>query len=261
MSQGAAISSAVSLGLSYCVCNAANSLCEACLGTTAAGTTGRKRSVLLLTLAIVCAFWFEYHVSSLIVAHHGWFGSIPYVANAWRGSCERYESEELIRICASNAGAYRPLAMATLFFSTMAVASKAQPRFNREAWPAKMMVRRVVSGCFLVLTALCRCFYSLYFAPYSSPAVSSPACIYGLLDWAPPPLSCSNKSFSLTSPTNGTKIGWNERRRPIDTRMAVAICGCGPLLVLQQCFIWRPLLESVYCTITFPAQTICGLSP
>jgi hypothetical protein len=149
--QGAAIGSALSMGLSYCVCNAANSFCHAALGTTEAGTTGRRRSVLLLTIAIALSLWFKYDVSNVIVkaekgGQHHFFGSgwwyIPYVAKAWRAPCERYgDNDDLVVACAHNAGAYRPLAIATLFFTCMAIASHARPRFNREAWPAKMMVR------------------------------------------------------------------------------------------------------------------------
>jgi hypothetical protein len=65
------------------------------------------------------------------------------VAKAWRAPCERYgdNNNDLVVACAHNAGAYRPLAIATLFFIFMAIATHARPRFNREAWPAKMMVR------------------------------------------------------------------------------------------------------------------------
>jgi hypothetical protein len=150
------------MGVSYCVCNAANSLCNAALGTTAAGTTGRKRSVLLLTIAIALALWYKYHVSTIIVQRHGWFGTIPYVANGWRGSCERYQTEDLIKVCANNAGAYRPLAMATLFFTLMAIASHAQPRFNREAWPAKMMVRFLLPFSLFPLGGHATCLSNIY---------------------------------------------------------------------------------------------------
>ena len=48
------------LGIAYCCCNSAGSLCNTCLGSTSAGTTGRKRSVLLLSLTISLALAFQY---------------------------------------------------------------------------------------------------------------------------------------------------------------------------------------------------------
>jgi len=70
--QGAAISQAVTLGVSYCCCTVSGSLCNACLGSTAEGTTGRKRSVLLLSLATSIALWFQYAVGPAIVSQEGW---------------------------------------------------------------------------------------------------------------------------------------------------------------------------------------------
>jgi len=59
---GAAISSALTMGMTWCFCTAAGSLCQACFGSTAEGTTGRKRSVLLLTIATALSLWFQYSV-------------------------------------------------------------------------------------------------------------------------------------------------------------------------------------------------------
>jgi hypothetical protein len=57
----------ISLAAVYCCCTAGASLCNSCFGTVAPGTTGRKRSVLLLGLAIAVALWFQYNVGPGIV--------------------------------------------------------------------------------------------------------------------------------------------------------------------------------------------------
>ena len=144
--QGAAISQAVTLSVSYCCCNVAGSLCNACLGSTAEGTTGRKRSVVLLSLAIAVALWFQYAVGPSIVSMNGWIwtsyrwmpGLGKWVYHAWYDSCAEYKNDKaLLEVCAGNAGVYRPMAITAVFFAISAVAAKFQPSLNRQVWPAK----------------------------------------------------------------------------------------------------------------------------
>jgi serine incorporator 1/3 len=134
---------------------AAASLCQACFGSTAAGTTGRKRSVLLLAVAIALALWMQYSFAPSIVTQSGWawksYRYLPGLGNvvyqAWHGPCEQYDpnlhpnteqaSLALLNQCAGNAGVYRPTAVAFLFFLITAAATKMQPQLNKEAWPAK----------------------------------------------------------------------------------------------------------------------------
>jgi len=153
---GAIISSTVSLGLTYCCCNSVGSLCNACLGSTAEGTTGRKRSVLLLTLAVVLALWFQYTVGPAIVAEHGmWWtvlqlipGLSKRIHHTWLDSCADYEGDAaLLSQCAGQAGVYRVMLVSFVFFCASAAAAKVQPSLNREAWPAKY-------GTFLAAVAL-----------------------------------------------------------------------------------------------------------
>ena len=141
--------STVYLGLAYCCCSASGSLCNACLGTTVAGTTGRKRSVLLLCMAIALALFFQYQVAPSILLNTGWiwksYRAIPgtgkLVFKAWKDpSCEAYGEETLMVQCAGNAGVYRPTSLAALFFAVSAVATKLVPAVNREAWLAKYTV-------------------------------------------------------------------------------------------------------------------------
>eukprot|EP00934_Nitzschia_sp_Nitz4_P007057 Nitzschia sp. Nitz4//scaffold117_size69655//49121//50500//NITZ4_006025-RA/size69655-processed-gene-0.28-mRNA-1//1//CDS//3329533654//7047//frame0 len=136
---------AVSMAAVYCVCSAGASLCQSCFGTTAPGTTGRKRSVLLLALAIVFALWFQYDVGPGIVTRKGWIwkltslpGTGKWVYNAWYEPCIEYQDDEhLLEQCAGNAGVYRPTFLAALYFGANAIATKMAPTLNREAWPAK----------------------------------------------------------------------------------------------------------------------------
>jgi serine incorporator 1/3 len=149
--KGAAISTSLTMGASYCCMSAIGSVCNACLGSTAAGTTGRKRSVLLLTLAVVLALWFQYAVGPAIVTQKGalWktyrfipgMGSMVY--GAWSKECLQYYDKKdttLLEQCAGRAGVMRPMAIATLFFAIMAIATNVQPRLNRELWPAKYTI-------------------------------------------------------------------------------------------------------------------------
>lgn len=149
----------LSLAAVYCVCSSGASLCQSCFGTTAAGTTGRKRSVLFLALVIIFALWFQYHVGPSIVNQTGWIwktyraipGSGKLIYHAWYDSCnEQYGSKEgeedsrdedyvegLITQCAGNAGVYRPTFLSTFYFLSNAIATKLVPALNKEAWPAK----------------------------------------------------------------------------------------------------------------------------
>lgn len=144
------------MALTYCCCNAAGSLCNACLGSTAAGTTGRKRSVLLLSIAIALALWFQYSVGPNIVMQTGWIwkayrwipGLGKMVYSAWHDPCQAYEENEAVfKQCAGNAGVYRATASATLFFLVAAAATRFQPALNKEAWPAKY-------GVYLILVSI-----------------------------------------------------------------------------------------------------------
>jgi hypothetical protein len=136
----------ISLAAAYCVCSAGSSLCQSCFGTTAPGTTGRKRSVLLLTVAIVMALWFQYNVGPGIVSQTGWVwktyriipGSGKWVYHSWYDSCQEYEEDpDLLNQCAGNAGVMRPTFLAAFYFGANAIATKIVPSLNKEAWPAK----------------------------------------------------------------------------------------------------------------------------
>lgn len=143
---GSAIST-VYLGLAYCFCTASGNLCNACLGTTLQGTTGRKRAVLLLAITIVLSLFFQYKVAPSIVLNEGWiwkcYRAVPgmgkMVYKAWKDPyCESYEDQ--VVQCAGNAGVFRPTSLATLFFLVSAVATKLVPAINREAWLSKYTV-------------------------------------------------------------------------------------------------------------------------
>lgn len=145
---GAGISSTISLGFTYCCCNATGSVCNSLLGNTSASTTGRKRSVLLLTLAIIMAFFFQYYLGPAIVSQTGWIwnmyriipGMGKIVYKGWHEPCEQYDPEtqqHLIDTCAGNAGVYRPMFLATFFFVIHSVATYMVPHIQKEVWPAK----------------------------------------------------------------------------------------------------------------------------
>ena len=140
---------AISMAAVWCFCSAGQSLCQACFGTVAVGTTGRKRSVLLLAMVIATALWFRYSIGPGIAGQTGWIGRITryvpgaknLVYTAWTDSCTDLEGDEdglgTVEECAGNAGVYRPTFLATLYFLINAVATKHVPTLNREAWPAK----------------------------------------------------------------------------------------------------------------------------
>lgn len=139
---------AISMAAIYCCCSAASSLCNACFGTVAVGTTGRKRSVLLLAIVIASALWFQYNVGPSIVSQTGWvwkmYTIIPstrkFVYSNWYDSCDELypdAPDEVIEDCAGNAGVFRPTFLSTLYFLVNAAATRFSPKLNREAWPAK----------------------------------------------------------------------------------------------------------------------------
>jgi len=137
----------ISLAALYCCCTASNSLCQACFGTTGPGTTGRKRSVLLLTIAIVTALWFQYVVGPSIVSQSGWIwksyraipGSGKFIYRAWHDDCaDVYEDQpDLLAQCAGNSGVFRPMFLAFFYFVVNAIVTSVIPHLNKEAWPAK----------------------------------------------------------------------------------------------------------------------------
>ena len=136
----------ISMAALYCCGTAASSLCNACFGTVAVGTTGRKRSVLLLAMVIATSLWFQYSIGPGILEQDGWIwkllqmGTGKYLYRAWYESCEaQYPSsfEGVLEKCAGNAGVLRPTFLSTLFFSVNAIATRFAPRLNREQWPAK----------------------------------------------------------------------------------------------------------------------------
>ena len=147
----------ISLGLGYVCCTQTGNLCNACIGTTNEGTTGRKRAVALLAIAIAVALWYQYSVGPSIVTESGWiwrtYRAIPgtgkLIYKAWADeSCSQYDPKHnpqyegfrLLSQCAGNAGVYRPMFLTTVFFAVSAFAVHAHPSLNREAWPAKYSV-------------------------------------------------------------------------------------------------------------------------
>mmetsp|Transcript_19148 Transcript_19148/g.34685 ORF Transcript_19148/g.34685 Transcript_19148/m.34685 type:complete len:183 (+) Transcript_19148:114-662(+) len=137
---GSAIST-VYLGLAYCFCTASGNLCNACLGTTLQGTTGRKRAVLLLAITIVLSLFFQYKVAPSIVLNEGWiwkcYRAVPgmgkMVYKAWKDPyCESYEDQEVQ--CAGNAGVFRPTSLATLFFRVPSLPNSFLPLIEKHGW-------------------------------------------------------------------------------------------------------------------------------
>ena len=136
----------IGMGMMYCCTNACGSLCNSCLGTTLEGTTGRKRSVLLLVFAILASFFFKYKLGPAVVSQKSWiwkaYSTIPSIGklvhNGWKDACSEYaEDEHLLAACAGNSGVYRPTFLATLFFAIHAGATRLLPALQKEAWPAK----------------------------------------------------------------------------------------------------------------------------
>jgi hypothetical protein len=140
-------------GTTWCFCTAAASLLGACCGndkpsTVAPGAaSGRKRSVLLLVLAIVIAFAFQYGIAGAIAG----FDYSNYVTDAWLDGCEDYKTDILIERCAGYAGVYRSAFSALVFYVLAAVGVACKRTANREAWPAKyvLFLFLVLAMCFI----------------------------------------------------------------------------------------------------------------
>lgn len=149
----ASVLTCVITGATWCFCTAAASLLSSCCGndkpsTVAPGAaSGRKRSVLLLILAIAIAFGLQYGVAPYVVS----IGISNYVTNAWLSGCDQYETESLTENCAGQAGVYRAALAALIFFVLAAIAVACKRTANREAWPAKytLYVFLVVGLCFV----------------------------------------------------------------------------------------------------------------
>jgi hypothetical protein len=153
--------STVQLGLAYCCCNASSSLCNTCLGSTSANTTGRKRSVLLLSITITLALLFQYVLGPSVIRQNGWwkiYSSIPGMGklmyHSWTDSCLEYndgmdkgEYSDLYIQCVANTAVYRPTLVSTIFFLISAIATYSNPQLNKAAWPSKL-------GVYFILVAI-----------------------------------------------------------------------------------------------------------
>uniref|UniRef100_A0A7S4AMX4 Serine incorporator n=1 Tax=Pseudo-nitzschia australis TaxID=44445 RepID=A0A7S4AMX4_9STRA len=149
----ASIISCIVTSATFCFCSASASLMSACCGNDKSSSiapgasSGRKRSVLLLCLAIAIAFGFQYWVAKYIVN----IGIDNYVTNAWLSGCEDFETKALTERCAGQAGVYRSAFSALIFFLLAAVAVSCKRTANREAWPAKyaLFLFLVLGMCFV----------------------------------------------------------------------------------------------------------------
>lgn len=172
------ILSCVVMGASWCVCTAMGSLLTACCGNDKSSTvppganSGRKRSVLLMVMAMIVSFVFQYWVAAAVVesinpesnnididlnnstltevasqvaSQVAKQQSTNFIKGAWWDGCE-YPTESQRERCVGNSGVYRAASSATLFFLLAAIAVKCKPSFNREVWPAKYLL-------FLILCA------------------------------------------------------------------------------------------------------------
>mmetsp|Transcript_17577 Transcript_17577/g.40340 ORF Transcript_17577/g.40340 Transcript_17577/m.40340 type:complete len:467 (-) Transcript_17577:892-2292(-) len=145
--------SCIVTSLTFCFGSAAASLMGACCGNdkpsslAPGASSGRKRSVLLLCMAIAIAFAFEYWVAAYIVN----FNVSNYVTSAWLSGCEDLGTKALIERCAGHAGVYRSTFSALIFFLLAAIAVACKRTANREAWPAKytLFFFLVLGMCFV----------------------------------------------------------------------------------------------------------------
>ncbi|CAB9512676.1 Serine incorporator 1 [Seminavis robusta] len=143
------IPSMVAMAGTYCCTNAVGSICNSCLGTTLEGTTGRKRSVLLLVFCILASLFFQYKLGPAVVSESSWiwkmYSTIPsfgrVVNKGWKNACLEYEGQpEVMAQCAGVGGVYRPTFLATFFFFFHAGATRLVPALQKEVWPAKYTV-------------------------------------------------------------------------------------------------------------------------
>eukprot|EP00522_Entomoneis_paludosa_P019075 CAMPEP_0172449528 /NCGR_PEP_ID=MMETSP1065-20121228/8211_1 /TAXON_ID=265537 /ORGANISM="Amphiprora paludosa, Strain CCMP125" /LENGTH=429 /DNA_ID=CAMNT_0013201217 /DNA_START=183 /DNA_END=1472 /DNA_ORIENTATION=+ len=103
-------------------------------------------------MATALALWFQYSLGPAIATMDGflwdfyrWVPGIgKTVYHAWYDSCEVYDhsdadedAQHLLKQCAGNAGVFRPMFVAFLFFVVQSIATYVQAGLNREAWPAK----------------------------------------------------------------------------------------------------------------------------
>jgi hypothetical protein len=117
---------------------------SACCGNDKASTippsitSGRKRSVLLLFLALVIALVFQYILAPQLVDVEDFSG---FLSDQWLDACDEFlEEPDLREECAGNMGVYRVAAATTFFFVLAALAAVCKPTANREAWPAKYVL-------------------------------------------------------------------------------------------------------------------------
>ena len=128
----------IATGVTWCFCTATASLCSSWCGNDKpstvppSATSGRKRSVLLLAFSVVVALVFQY----ALAPNYGRI-SWSYLSDAWTSGCGHDTNEELVKVCAGNAGVYRASGAAFVFFVIFGIAAKCRPTANREAWPAK----------------------------------------------------------------------------------------------------------------------------
>jgi len=150
----AAIISAVVTGVTWCFCTATASLLSSCCGNDKpssippSATSGRKRSVFLLFVAVGIAFAFQYGLAPYII------NDVPidnFITDQWTDGCMQYATEALRERCAGNNGAYRAIGSATFFFVLAGLASLCKPSANREAWPAKYVLFIFLVGATIVI--------------------------------------------------------------------------------------------------------------
>lgn len=159
------IVSCVAMGASWCVCTAMGSLLTACCGNDKASTvpvganSGRKRSVLLMVMAMVVSFVFQYWVATAVLESiapqsidltTSDLGEVAsqvvqqqstnFIKDNWLDGCLEYENETHRERCVGNSGVYRAASSATLFFLLAAITVYCKPSFNREVWPAKYLL-------------------------------------------------------------------------------------------------------------------------
>lgn len=138
-----ALLSCVATAVGFCFCSAATSLLGACCGNDKPSTvppsvtSGRKRSVFLLVLALGLALAFQYGVAPWLVDNDDFTG---FITENWLDGCDQYASEALQESCAGNHGVYRISASAVLFYIVAAIVVAMKPTFNREVWPAKYVM-------------------------------------------------------------------------------------------------------------------------